>query len=144
MGLIKHLQRSPGIGWITKELSIAGFHYNANDTKFILEVLYLMDKYGLSSGYFDVIKKLHISHPISPLEDPLYNSEYIVHEDNVWQSNRLGSLFSRDRGYSWYDINRTSWKIKFFRFINKFIKVNSNKLLYFVQFPYDPNNDNKV
>lgn len=141
MGLIKHFSQSPGIGWQTKELLLAGFKHADNDTKFILEVLSLANRYKIEDITYllDVIEQLYLSIPLTPLEDPSYTSEYIMHNHDVYQSTRLKSLFSKDK-INWYDIDKTSFKIKFYRFIHKYIcKLKSNKLLYFVRFPYDPN-----
>lgn len=142
MGLLKYFRQDPGVGWYTKELSLAGFKHDGRDTKFILEVLSLINKSNLDNVIYDldVIKNLYFSQPLTNLENPTYFNEYIVTNDHTWQSNRLGSLLSQDQGKTWYDINKLTFKMKIFRFIHKHIKKLDKKyLLYYVNFPYNPN-----
>ena len=63
----------------------------------------------------DICKQLMYGAPITPIDNPTITGEYIAHSGLEWQSTRLGSLFSRDGGKSWYDINYVSIKNKICR-----------------------------
>ena len=135
-------------GSVIKELCLIG----KNNQK-------ILDLYSLLMSQSDeevellqtlnILEKLVLQKPLSPLDDPKVTNEYLDHGDKVLQSTRLSSLFSRDNGLTWYDIDRVPKFYWLWSFIYDIIpfgrttKINwlrnyiLDKMLYYVKFPYE-------
>lgn len=150
MSLIKNVrEKNRKIGSYLKELSLRGIEINSDQADLIIAIMTLINVADAESrstysvwDSLDICKKLMYGTPLTPLDNPKTTGEFIALNDKDLQSSRLGSLFSQDGGETWYDIDKLSFKVMFWRFVVEFLKLNPKKhkkrLLPYVKFPYDP------
>jgi hypothetical protein len=100
-----------------KELWLAGLMAEESDFdggvgKAVLELVKVFAAQG-HSGYsarmtIEAFQKVAKFEPLTPLKNPKFTGEYIVHENSdviTMQSTRRQSVFSEDGGKTWYDID---------------------------------------
>lgn len=150
MSIIKFLaKQKPTNGYYIKELTMAGLKHDQPQTHLILEVMHVIKKHEDDNETYsvwhclDICKQLMYSTPITPIDNPSETGEYIAHSKTEWQSTRLGSLFTRDGGNSWYDISHASLKNRVCRAISKWFTktpefLKPHLLFYVKEFPYTP------
>lgn len=76
--------------------------------------------------------------PLNPLRNPMENGEYIDHTSissghPAYQSTRRSSVFSEDRGKTWYDLDLKPPKWK--RILAKVLPLSGR---VYITFPYKP------
>ena len=123
------LQRA---GWFDKDSDYAGMVGPA-----VVEMMKQFAQEG-HSGYsahlvLGIFERLASYRPLTPLENPMVNSEFIDHTaisggNLTYQSTRRSSLFSEDGGKRWYDIDVRVPKWK------RLLGVRRS----YVKFPYMP------
>ena len=131
---------------------------NTDEGHLILELYKILTLYSN-----DLDEKLNILNkitllckklPLSEVEDPVFSCAYIDHGNGVFQSTRLPSLFSHDKGLNWYDLDKKPNDYEFWYYFGLFVDFFANfrysnlfsipklkkmickRKLYFVSFPY--------
>lgn len=133
--------------YILKELSMANL-LDTDDGDAIIAIDKILKSIhpGDREWILSLSKKLNNHEPISYLDCPLSDMNFIILNDNNLarlQSTRLLSLFSDDHGASWYDIDITPKFRWFWKPINKYLNLKwiqlfvKKQLLHYVEFPYE-------
>lgn len=112
MSLVQHAEQ---------ELRRAGLFdkdadYGGDTGKAVLELMIVFAAQGHSGASagltIDLFRRLASYETLTPVGNPAKTGEYIEHGDDSWQSTRDPSVFSDDRGRTWYhlDKHRTRWQ----------------------------------
>ena len=132
---------------LLKELSLAGL-LNTEVGEALIEinkVLFAIEP-EFREDVLILADKVRLGMPLSSLDDPAKTSEFIIVDQVTLklQSTRLPSLFSTDKGLTWYDIDIFPRHYLWWTFINGIFgkpkwmqNFMRKRLLYHVEFPYD-------
>jgi hypothetical protein len=73
----------------------------------VVNVVEAFSKGGHSGGSAEyaigIISKVLRYEPLSPLK--YTDDEWIKHDENTWQNKRKSTIFSADKGKTWYDLD---------------------------------------